>query len=128
MRLLLDTHTLVWALADPSRLSVRARAAVMNPSADVYVSMVSAWELAILQGLGRVHLRTSLESVFSEGLAAIRARLLPIQLRHVVTLGALPHYHRDPFDRLLLATAVGERLALVSRDGAFAQYGVSVVW
>ena len=128
MRLLLDTHALVWALAEPDRLSSRARAAVSNPASVVYVSMASAWELAILQGLDRVRLGAPLEAIFTEGLAALRIRLLPIQLPHVTAVAALPRHHRDPFDRLLLATALTEKLALVSCDRAFEQYDVTVVW
>ena len=128
MRLLLDTHALVWALAEPARLSARARAAVANPASVVYASMASAWELAILQGLHRVHLGAPLHAIFTEGLAALRIRLLPIQLQHVSAVAALPRHHRDPFDRLLLATALAEKLALVSCDRAFEQYDVTVVW
>ena len=128
MRLLLDTHALVWALAEPGRLSARARAAVANPAAVVYASMASAWELAILQGLNRVHLGAPLHAIFTEGLAALRIRLLPIQLQQVSAVAALPRHHRDPFDRLLLATALAEKLSLVSCDRAFEQYDVTVVW
>lgn len=128
MRLLLDTHALVWALAEPERLSSRARTMIANASADVYVSMVSAWELSILHGLERVRLGAPLDVIFTEGLAALRIRLLPIQLSHVVAVAALPRHHRDPFDRLLLATAKAEKLALVSCDRALAQYDVPLIW
>lgn len=99
-----------------------------NPRAELFVSMTSAWELAILQGLGRVRLDVSLDVVFTEVLAALRIRLLPIQLRHVVAVAGLPAHHRDPFDRLLVATALSETLALVSRDRALERYAVTVVW
>ncbi|MEO8620232.1 MAG: type II toxin-antitoxin system VapC family toxin [bacterium] len=100
MRLLLDTHALVWALADPGKLSSRARSAISNARSDVYVSMASAWELSILQGLDRVRLEAPLDVVFSEALAALRIRLLPIQLQHVAAVATLPRH----------------------------QYGVPVVW
>lgn len=128
MRLLLDTHALVWALAEPARLTSRARAAISNPSADVYASVVSAWELAILQGLARVQLSAPLDRIFTEGLAALRIRLLPIQLQHLATVAQLPQHHRDPFDRLLVATAAVEKLTLVTCDRAFEQYNVALVW
>ena len=128
MRVLLDTHALVWALAEPERLSSRARATIANPATDAYVSMASAWELGILDSLGRVRLRVSLASIFSEGLAALRVRLLPIQLQHVVRVASLPRHHRDPFDRLLIATAMTEKLTLVSGDRAFKKYGVVTLW
>ncbi len=128
MRVLLDTHALVWAMADPARLSPRARLTITNAATDAYASVVSAWELAILERLGRVRLGAPLESLFSEGLAALRIRLLPIQVQHVARVASLPDHHRDPFDRLLIATAMTEKLTLVSRDRAFARYGVATVW
>ena len=128
MRLLLDTHALVWALAEPDKLSSRARSAISNSRSDVYASMASAWELSILQGLARVRLAAPLETIFTEGLSALRIRLLPIQLQYVAAVATLPKHHRDPFDRLLLATAMSEKLTVVSCDKAFDQYGVSVVW
>lgn len=128
MRLLLDTHALVWAMADPARLSPRARLAVTSGATDAYASVVSAWELAILEGLGRVRLGAPLESLFSDGLAALRIRLLPIQVQHAARVASLPNHHRDPFDRLLIATAMTEKLTVVTRDRTFARYGVSTVW
>lgn len=128
MKLLLDTHALVWALGEPERLPLRARAAIASASNDVYVSMASAWELAILQGLSRIRLGAPLVTVFTARLAALRIRLLPIQLQHLSALAALPHHHRDPFDRLLVATALAERLTLVSADGQFSAYAVPVLW
>ena len=128
MRVLLDTHALVWALAEPERLSSRARATIANPATDAYASMTSAWELAILQGLGRVRLDAPIEVIFSEGLAALRIRLLPIQVPHVARVAGLPHHHRDPFDRLMVAAALTEKLAVVTKDRIFTRYGVTVVW
>ena len=128
MRVLLDTHALIWALADPDRLSSRARAAIASPATDAYVSMASAWELAILEGLQRVRLGVPLATVFTEGLAALRIRLLPIQLQHLSVVPALPRHHRDPFDRLLIATARAEKLTLVSGDRVFEEYDTPVLW
>ena len=128
MKVLLDTHALVWALADPDRLSPRARMVLSDGDSLLFASVASAWELAILQGLGRVHLHVPLERIFTESLAALGVRLLPIQLAHVAALRALPQLHRDPFDRMLIAAAAAEGLSIVSRDGAFEQYGVPVVW
>ena len=109
-------------------MSSRARAAIANPATEAYVSMVSAWELAILEGLARVRLGVPLATLFTEGLAALRIRLLPIQLQHVAALPALPLRHRDPFDRMLIATALTEKLTLVSGDRAFKEYDAPVLW
>jgi PIN domain nuclease of toxin-antitoxin system len=128
VRVLLDTHALVWAAGDPDRLSSRARATIADPATVVFVSLTSAWELAILQGLERVRLAMPLETLFTQGLAALRFHLLPIRLPHVAGVSALPHHHRDPFDRLIVATALAEKLTVVSSDRAFKRYGVPVVW
>ena len=128
MRLLLDTHALIWALAEPEKLSLRARAAIASSANDAFVSMASAWELAILEGLSRVKLGAPLATVFTARLAALRIRLLPIQLQHLAALAVLPQHHRDPFDRLLVATAMAERLTLVSSDARLAAYDAAVLW
>ena len=128
MRVLLDTHALVWALGDPDRLSSRARATIADPGTVVFVSLTSAWELAILQGLERVRLQVPLGTLFTEGLAALRFQLLPIRLSHVAGVANLPQHHRDPFDRLLVATALAEKLTIVSADRACKRYGVPVIW
>ena len=128
MRVLLDTHALVWALSDPDRLSSRARATIADQATVVFVSLTSAWELAILQGLERVRLQVPLGTLFTEGLAALRFQLLPIRLSHVAGVANLPQHHRDPFDRLLVATALAEKLTIVSADRACKRYGVPVIW
>ncbi len=128
MKLLLDTHTLVWALAAPDRLSRPAREALSRARSELYVSVASAWELAILDGLGRVRLGAPLQVVFTERIAALRIRLLGVQLTHLAALSVLPQHHRDPFDRLLVSTALAEGMALVSADGALARYGANVLW
>lgn len=128
MRVLLDTHALVWALAEPDRLSPRARVALVDPATVVFASLTSAWELAILQGLERVRLQVPLATLFTEGLAALGIQLLPIRLHHIAGVAGLPQHHRDPFDRLLVATALAERLTVVSADRAFTRYGVPVLW
>jgi PIN domain nuclease of toxin-antitoxin system len=128
VRVLLDTHALVWALGDPDRLSSRARATIVDQATVVYVSLTSAWELAILQSLERVRLGVPLGTLFTEGLAALRFHLLPIRLPHIAGVAGLPQHHRDPFDRLLVATALEEKLTIVSADRSFKRYGVPVVW
>lgn len=128
MRVLLDTHALIWALGDPDRLSPRARATIADPATVVFVSLTSAWELAILQSLDRVRLEVPLGTLFTQGLAALRFHLLPIRLPHVAGVAGLPQHHRDPFDRLIVATALEEKLAVVSADRALKRYGVTVVW
>jgi PIN domain nuclease of toxin-antitoxin system len=128
MRVLLDTHALVWALGEPDRLSRRARATIADQATVVFVSLTSAWELAILESLDRVRLTVPLAALFTEGLAALRIQLLPIRLPYVVAVSRLPQHHRDPFDRLLVATAKAEHLTVISADREFKRYGVPVLW
>lgn len=121
MDILLDTHTfLLWDEAKlPAPVIKRIQAAD-----EVYVSAASAWEIAIKAALGKIVVRASL----AEAIKDYGFRALPITLEHGDEVRALPPHHRDPFDRMLVAQARLEGLTLVSRDPAFAAYGVSVVW
>lgn len=121
MRLLLDTHILLWWLADDRKLGKTARAIIANPDNDVLVSSASVWEVSIKAALGR------LEIELDELEAAIVRngfRPLPIGLRHAVTAGRLLPVHRDPFDRMLVAQASVEELRIVSHDRVFERYSL----
>ncbi len=121
MRLLLDTHVLIWWDEDKP-LSAEADAAIRE-AAQVYVSAVSGWEIAIKTSLGRLRPRRTVEdAVFESGFEA-----LPIRLFHAAEVATLPWHHRDPFDRLLVAQALTERLTLVSRDDVFREYGIKLL-
>lgn len=128
MRLLLDTHTLLWWLANDPKLSAPARAAIANPRNDCFVSLASCWELAIKASLGRIRLAKPVERFIPDELAANDFQLLPIDFKHVAKVESLPFHHRDPFDRLLAVQALTEKMALVSADEAFDAYGVKRVW
>jgi len=125
VRLLLDTHALVWALSDVRKLPRAAVAAIRDPENDVLVSAASIWELAIKCALGRIDVD------FAETVAAVDATgfdELPIRIAHTVRLRTLPPEHRDPFDRMLAAQALADGLVLVSRDPVFAAYRVPILW
>lgn len=128
MRLLLDTCTFLWWVADTPELSAKARKAVADPDNACYLSVASCWEMAIKVSLGKLQLAGSIERFIPEQLAANDFRLLPIDFRHAVRVAALPFHHRDPFDRLLAAQAMEESLAIVSPDAAYASYGVKRIW
>ena len=121
MNLLLDTHVLIW-WDEGRRLSSEARRAIREAE-DVYVSAASAWEVAIKTGLGRLKPSRTVEQAAAES----GFLELPVTFRHTARVASLPPIHRDPFDRLLVAQAAEEGLALVSRDAAFGAYGVTVV-
>lgn len=118
MKLLVDTHVLLWALADPEQLSSRARMVVSDPGNVLFVSMASLWEIGIKKSLGKIELpNTFFTSVKTAGF-----EILPIQISHIQILGDLPFHHRDPFDRMLVAQAQHEQLLLVSRDDEIKKY------
>lgn len=128
MRLLLDTHTLLWWLANDPRLSAPAHETVANPRNDCFVSLASCWELAIKASLGKIRLANPVERFIPDELAANDFQLLPIEFKHVARVESLPFHHRDPFDRLLAAQALTERMTIASADVVFDAYGVKRVW
>jgi PIN domain nuclease of toxin-antitoxin system len=121
MRLLLDTHLLIWAMGDPGRLSTSLRKRLEDPANALVFSVASLWELVIKAGLGR-------EGFLVQPALLRRALLdggwqeLPIAARHVFAVAHLPSLHRDPFDRLLLAQATEEGLLLLTADAQLARY------
>ena len=119
MRALLDTQAFLWWVDDPSRLSRRARATIVSPENEVFLSIVSCWEIAIKVSLGKLRLKTTPDRFLPEQLAANAFGLLGLELNHVCRVASLPFHHRDPFDRLLVAQAHEESLTLVSADEVF---------
>jgi PIN domain nuclease of toxin-antitoxin system len=128
MRLLLDTPTFLWLDSSPEQLSPGALAACEDPTNQLYLSVVSAWEIQIKHQIHRLHLEVPLEEMIQGQQAANDLRILPVELHHVYTLRQLPLHHHDPFDRLLIAQAKAEQMRLVSTDGQFAPYLVDVIW
>lgn len=128
MTLLLDTHAFLWFISEDARLSVRAREAIAHPDHDAFCSDVVAWEIAIKSSLGRLQVPAPLDAWYRAQLESNRLERLPISLEAITGVRTLAWHHRDPFDRLLAATALVEDLVLVSRDEAFDAYGVRRVW
>ena len=124
MRVLLDTHTLLWALAEDKRLSRRAHELIVSEDNEVMVSAVSAWEIATKKRLGKLEAPDSLSEVIEQ--TGFRKRLLTFE--DAAQLEQLPLHHRDPFDRMLIAQAVVDGVPLVSRDPAMIDYPVNVLW
>ncbi len=123
-RLLLDTHALLWWLADDASLSAAAREAIAAPVNEALVSAASAWEIAIKRARGKLRVpATLLETVSAEGF-----NWLAIEPQHAWAAGELPDHHRDPFDRLLVAQALAEEAVLISNDPQLAAYGVEICW
>lgn len=128
MKLLLDTHTLLWHALNDSRLSAAARAAIVDLANEVFVSPATYWELAIKISIGKL----TVQQPFEDFQRACEARfpLLPIATAHTAQVAKLPFppNHRDPFDRLMIAQAMVEGMLIVSADAAFDSYAVSRIW
>jgi PIN domain nuclease of toxin-antitoxin system len=128
MRLLLDTHTLLWWLAEDPFLPASARKLIANKNNDVLVSAASAWEIATKVRLGKLPIALDLAHDFTAHLERERFETLPVSTEHGIRAGLLPGPHKDPFDRMLIAQALAENLAIVSNDVVFDGYGVKRVW
>jgi PIN domain nuclease of toxin-antitoxin system len=128
MRLLMDTHAFYWAVVDPDRLSPAAKSAIEIEDADVFVSVASAWEMAITVGSGKWPEAAQLVDGFAKSLETPGIHLLPISLAHTRSAGLMVTSHRDPFDRLLVAQPQIEGLSLVSADSKLSDMGVPIVW
>jgi PIN domain nuclease of toxin-antitoxin system len=128
MRLLLDTHAFLWWVDGGTRLTPKARAAIARAGNECFVSVATAWEIAIKQSIGKLKLQTPLERFMPQQLAINGFGLLGIDLRHATRVATLPFHHRDPFDRLLAAQAIEETLTVVSADAVFGRYGVARIW
>ncbi|MDN5882998.1 MAG: type II toxin-antitoxin system VapC family toxin [Nitrosospira sp.] len=123
MRLLLDTHALLWWLADMPQLGAFAQASIERGDNNVIVSAASAWEIEIKRAVGKLKAPNDLATAIE----AAGFETLPITMEHAVTAGRLPRHHDDPFDRMLIAQALVEPLTIISKDSAFRSYGVALI-
>lgn len=128
MRLLLDTHALLWWLAGDERLSGAARAAIGEPASTVLVSAASAWEIATKHRLGKLPGAAAVARDLAGCIAGQGFAALPISFADAARAGGFAGAHRDPFDRMLIAQALGEDLTLVSNEALFDSYGVRRLW
>lgn len=116
---LVDTHIALWALGDPRRLTADERALMVDPAVDRCLSPMSVWEAAIKREAGRLRAPHNLSTVL-----AAEFRMLDVTPRLLEAAAELPRHHADPFDRVLIAHALQDELSVLTRDAAFAQYGV----
>lgn len=128
MRLLLDTHALLWWWFDDPRLSRPARDAIADPANAPLVSAASAWEVATKYRLGKLPEAAEAATRFSELVREARMQPLPIRLEHALHAGAYPQRHRDPFDRMLAAQAEVEGIRLVTVDPVFQEFPARILW
>ncbi len=128
MRALLDTHAFLWSNADPEKLSDTARRFIEDPANDVFLSAVTAWEIAIKYAKGRLDLPEPVESFVASRVTTLGLRPLPIEISHALHVSALPSLHDDPFDRLLVAQAQLEKLPILTSDSNVSRYDVEIIW
>ncbi len=128
MKLLLDTHALLWWLSGNTALSATARDAIADPANTAYLSAATAWEIATKYRLGKLSSAAPIVGRFGELLRRYRFYELPITLGHAEKAGSLPGEHRDPFDRMLIAQAIAEKMSFVSLDSKADAFGVRQLW
>ena len=124
---LLDTHTAIWFFNGDVKLSKNARQIISDRSNPIYLSIASAWEVAIKLCIGKLDIAGKTED-FIQDAETNKITILPIKTTHLNSLESLPMIHRDPFDRLLIATALAENMTLITADENFAQYKVPQIW
>ena len=127
MKLLVDTHVLLWSATDPDRIAAETRAAMEDGANDLFVSVVSAWEIAIKQSLDKLDLPKPAERWLPEVLRRTGYEVVEPGLAAALRVRALPWHHRDPFDRLLIGHALQDGYTIVTLDEVFAAYGVPVL-
>ena len=128
MKLLLDTHTFIWWDSEPNRLSAQALALCQAPENSLVLSVASLWEMQIKLQLDKLRLALPLGQIVESQQQTNRIEILSITMSHVFALEDLPSLHKDPFDRLLIAQAIVEDAVLVTGDGIFSRYPITVAW
>jgi PIN domain nuclease of toxin-antitoxin system len=126
MRILIDTHVLLWGLQDEPKLSGRVR--TLLPAADVWISVASLWEIIVKVQVGKLALPRPVGDYLTAKLTANGVSVLSLEFNHVKRLEELPLHHRDPFDRILIAQSLDEGWPIVTGDPLFARYPVNVIW
>jgi PIN domain nuclease of toxin-antitoxin system len=128
VRVLIDSHCVIWAVDDPSRLSAAAVNALQDSANELLLSAATIWEIAIKAGLGRLSLSMPYRQWMERAIADLGLTVVPISVDYADAQAQLPWHHRDPFDRLLAAQAQVENVSLVSGDAMFDRYGVERIW
>lgn len=128
MRLLVDSHSVVWAVDATARLSAAATAALQDPANELLVSAATIWEISIKVGLRKLTLSSPYADWMKQAMADLDLAILPVTVEYADAQSRLPWHHRDPFDRFLIAQALTDGIAVVSADAQFDAYGVRRLW
>jgi PIN domain nuclease of toxin-antitoxin system len=127
MNLLIDTHAVIWFITEDSKLPLKTKKIIENTENNCFVSIASYWEIAIKHSLGRLNLDSELENIFRI-IEKTGFEILPITTNQILINAGLPHHHQDPFDRIIIAQAIQDDLKIVTTDGQFKNYQVSLIW
>ncbi len=128
MRILIDTHVFIWWTSDSQKLSSGVYNLLTDSSTEAILSVVSIWEMQIKLSLGKLQFKIPLPELVEDEIKRNRIELLQLDVSHIYALSDLPLHHRDPFDRLLIAQSMSEKLEIVSVDEKFDMYGVQRFW
>jgi PIN domain nuclease of toxin-antitoxin system len=128
MKLLLDTHTFLWFVEGSPNLSDKAREAIENGENQRLLSIASLWEMSIKVSIGKLELGMTFTELINREVYGNAIELLDLQSKHLDMLARLPFYHKDPFDRLIISQSLVENVPIVTRDSAFGNYPVRVLW
>jgi PIN domain nuclease of toxin-antitoxin system len=128
VKILIDTHVFIWWVTDSTKLSPRVLGLLMDNRVNLVLSMVSIWEMQIKVSLGKIAFQSPLTDLVENQIVTNDLDLLPIELPHIYALSDMPLYHRDPFDRLLIAQAKIEKLSIASIDQVFDAYNIARIW
>ena len=126
MKVLIDTHVLLWGIQDSSKVSSKVRS--LLPVSDVWISVVSLWEIMTKVQIGKLALPSPIGDYLAGKLIMNGVSVLPLTFAHVRRLEGIPLHHRDPFDRILIAQSLEENIPLVSSDPQFEKYPLQLIW
>lgn len=127
MNLLIDTHALVWFITDNDKLPFKTKQIIENRENNCYVSIATFWEIGIKNSIGRLNLKTDLETIF-QIIEKTGFETLPITANQILRNAKLEFHHQDPFDRIIIAQSITEKLTIVSKDRQFENYNASIIW
>lgn len=127
MKVLLDTHAFIWFISGDKQLPSRVMEIISNPKNDCFLSIAGIWEIAIKMSLGKIELLAGFDKI-TVFLLANSIEVLPVTFVHLQTLLKLDYCHRDPFDRLIVSQGVSENLSILSKDPAFSDYPIELIW
>jgi PIN domain nuclease of toxin-antitoxin system len=128
VKLLLDTHAFIWLWGDVCKVPPRVLSACENPDNQLYLSVASIWEMQIKVGVGKLVFKQPLSEIIEYQRSENGISILPVERSHIWQLAALPSHHNDPFDRMLVAQALSENMALITSDRHIARYPVELFW